>query len=84
MLVLDQQENVRQGKAERDNKFYDIEIKEIDHENKKMKLHFKGYSTRNDEWRDLKDTGTGKFPVVMLEKLEASSEETLGERSRKL
>ena len=84
LLVLDQQEHVRQGKAERDNKFYDIEIKEIDHENKKRKLHFKGYSTRHDEWRDLKETSAGNFPVVMLEKLETSSEETLGERSRKL
>ena len=84
LLVLDQQEHVRQGKAERDNKFYDIEIKEIDHKNKKMKLHFKGYSTKHDEWRGLKDTSTGNFPAVMLEKLENSSEETLGERSRKL
>ena len=82
LLVLDQLEHVCQGKAERDNKFYDIEI---DHKNKKMKLHFKSYSTRHDEWRrDLEDTSTRNFPVVMLKKLEKSSKETLGECSRKL
>ena len=81
---MDQQEHVHQGKAKRDNKFYDIEIEEIDNKNKKMKLYFKGYSTRYDEWRDLEDTSTRNFPVVMLKKLEKSSEETLSECSRKL
>ena len=51
---------------------------------KKMRIHFKGYSHRYDEWKDYTDSGivSTNFPIVKLEKLEKPSSETLGERTR--
>ena len=37
------------SRKRRDNKFYEVEIAEVDKENRKMKLHFKGYRHRYDE-----------------------------------
>ena len=35
----------------KDTKLYDIEVTEVNKANKKLKIHYIGYSTRVDEWR---------------------------------
>ena len=77
------------SRKRRYNKFYEVEIAEVDKENRKMKLHFKGYSHRYDEWRDYPDVADPEvnsmnFSVSKFVKLEKPSEESFGERSRKL
>ena len=47
-----------------DKNYYDIEIKEIDAKNNRMKIHFKGYDEKYDEWRDLDSDAMENFPVV--------------------
>ena len=49
-----------------------------------MRIDFKGYSHRHDEWKDYTVPGivSTNFPIVKLEKLEKPSSETLGERTR--
>ena len=70
----------RPGFAET-RRLYEVEVAEVDHEKKKMQIHFKGYSHRHDEWKDYTDPGivSTNFPIVKLEKLEKPSPETLRE-----
>lgn len=35
----------------KDKKLYDIEVTEVDKANKRLKIHYVGYSSRFDEWR---------------------------------
>ena len=35
---------------EGDKKLYDVEVTEVDKVNKRIKIHFVGYSTQFDEW----------------------------------
>ena len=35
----------------KDTKLYDIEVSEVDKANKRLKIHYVGYSSRFDEWR---------------------------------
>ena len=35
----------------KDTKLYDIEVTEVDKANKRLKIHYVGYSSRFDEWR---------------------------------
>ena len=36
----------------RDDKFYDMQMKEIDAVSKKVKVHYIGYANKYDEWKD--------------------------------
>ena len=43
-------------------KLYDIEVKEVDKANKRLKIHYVGYSSRFDEWRPFgEDEGSEYF-----------------------
>lgn len=46
----------------KDTKLYDIEVTEVDKANKRLKIHYVGYSSRFDEWRPFgKDEGSEYF-----------------------
>ena len=36
----------------KDNQLYEIEIREVDKEKKRIKIHYKGFSEERDVWRD--------------------------------
>ena len=36
----------------KDNQLCQIEIREVDNEKKRIKIHYKGFSEDTDEWRD--------------------------------
>ena len=40
------------NKMRKDNQLYEIEIREVDKEKKRIKIHYKGFSEDRDEWRD--------------------------------
>ena len=66
--LLDIEADEAKSRKRRDNKFYEVEIAEVDKENQKMKLHFKGYTRHYDEWRDYPDVADPEvnsmnFPV---------------------
>ena len=53
----------------KDAKLYDIEVTELDKANKRLKIHYVGYSSRFDKWRPFgEDEGSEYFPVVRKEK----------------
>ena len=55
-------------KAKKDNNLYDIEVIGVDKEKKCMKIHFVGYGSEFDEWRDF-DIDSDQLPFVRLEKI---------------
>ena len=40
------------NKMRKDNQLYEIQIREVDKEKKRIKIHYKGFSEDRDEWRD--------------------------------
>ena len=40
------------NKMRKDNQLCDIEIREVDNEKKRIKIHYKGFREDTDEWRD--------------------------------
>ena len=63
-----------------DKNYYDIEIKEVDAKNNRMKIHFKGYDEKYDEWRDLDSDDTENFPVVHFHRVLNGDGGSLAER----
>ena len=55
-------------KPKKDNNLYDIEVIGVDKEKKCMKIHFVGYGSEFDEWRDF-DIDSDQLPFVRLEKI---------------
>ena len=39
-------------KTRKDNQLCEIEIREVDNEKKRIKIHYKGFREDTDEWRD--------------------------------
>ena len=68
--------------TKKDTKLYDIEVTEVDNTNKKLKIHYIGYSTRFDEWRPFGLEGSEYFPFVREEKLFIPSEKSLEDRTQ--
>ena len=67
----------------RDKKLYDIKITEVDKPNKRLKIHYIGYSTCFDEWRPFgDDEGSEYFPFVRKENLFIPSEKSLADRTQ--
>ena len=56
------------NKPKKDNNLYDIEVIGVDKEKKCMKIHFVGYGSEFDEWRDF-DIDSDQLPFVRLEKI---------------
>ena len=40
------------NKMRKDNQLCEIEIREVDNEKKRIKIHYKGFREDTDEWRD--------------------------------
>ena len=55
-------------KPKKYNNLYDIEVIGVDKEKKCMKIHFVGYGSEFDEWRDF-DIDSDQLPFVRLEKI---------------
>ena len=51
-----------------DNNLYHIEVIGVDKERKCMKIHFVGYGSEFDEWRDF-HIDSDQLPFVHLEKI---------------
>ena len=67
----------------KDTKLYDIEVTEVDKANKRLKIHYAGYSSLFDEWRPFGDNeGSEYFPFVCKEKLFITSENSLVDRTQ--
>ena len=57
--------NKKRGlKPRLDNSLYEIEVKEVNREGKRLKIHYKGFNDQFDEWKPYDDNN---FPVVQLE-----------------
>ena len=54
----------RRLKPRLDNSLYEIEVKDVDREGKRLKIHYKRFSDQFDEWKPYDDNN---FPVVRLE-----------------
>ena len=67
----------------KDTKLYDIEVTEVDKANRRLKIHYAGYSSRFNEWRPFgDDEGSEYFPFVCKEKLFIPSENSLMDRTQ--
>ena len=59
----------RAAPQRKDTKLYDIELTEVDKANKRLKIHYVGYSSRFGEWRPFgEDEGSEYFPFLRKEK----------------
>ena len=61
-VVSDVKESVKK-RPKKDNNLYEGEIKEVDRQNKRIRIHFKEYDARFDEWRPYDQEGE-YFPFV--------------------
>ena len=68
----------KRKKAVKDNRLYEIEIVEIDNNENKVKILYKGFGEEADEWRDMPKGQ--KFPFVRLEKAYVPSNKSLEDR----
>lgn len=71
----------RRKKTRKDNKLYEVEVKEVDRERNMVRIHYKGYSDKFDEWRPYGSEEESYFPFVRQEKMPLPSENSLEERS---
>lgn len=55
----------RVPKPRLDNSLYEVELKEVDREGKRFKIHYEGFSDQFDEWKPDDDNN---FTVVRLER----------------
>ena len=61
------------------NQLYEIEVVAIDKQEKKVKIHYKGYGEEADEWRDCREENM--FPFERLEKVFIPGEMSLEDRT---
>ena len=57
----------RPKRPKKDNNLYEIEVTEVDWEKKLVRIHYKGYESRFDEWRPYDRDGE-YFPFIRQEK----------------
>ena len=50
----------------KDNQLYETEVREVNKEKKRIKIHYKGFPEDTDKWRDY---GDDLFPFVRLDKV---------------
>lgn len=67
-------------KPKKDNALYEVEITEVNKEKKMVRIHFKGYDTRFDEWRPFDNDDGQYFPFVRHEKLTTLTATSLDDR----
>jgi hypothetical protein len=77
-VVSNIKERVKRPK--KDNNLYEVEIKEVDQENKRVCIHFKGYDSQFDEWRPYDREGE-YFPFILHEKQQVLTTMSLVDRA---
>ena len=60
-----------------DSKLYEVEVIEIDKAANRVKLHFKGYSEKYDEWRPYDEM---KLPVIWFEQMSKPTDASFDDR----
>ena len=65
-VVSDVKESVKK-RPKKDNNLYEVEIREVDRQNKRIRILLKGYDARSDVWRPYDQDGE-YFPFVHWEK----------------
>ena len=78
-VVSDVKESVKK-RPKKDNNLYEVEIKEADRQNKRIRIHFKGYDARFDEWRSYDQEGE-YFPFVRWEKPPVLTSSSLNDKA---
>ncbi|CAB4005051.1 Hypothetical predicted protein [Paramuricea clavata] len=75
--------NLKPAKKKKDNSLYEVEVQEVDRDRNLVQIHYKGYSSKYDEWRPFGNADTdGKyFPFVRQEKVPVLSEASMNDRS---
>ena len=79
-VVSDVKESVKK-RPKKDNNLYEVEIKEVDRQNKRIRIHFKGYDARFDEWRPYDHQDGEYFPFVRWEKPHVLTSSSLNDRA---
>ena len=70
----------RRKKPVKDNNLYEIEVKEVDRERNLVRIHYKDYSVKFDEWRPY-GSDDGYFPFIRQEKIQVMSKDSLNDRA---
>ena len=70
----------RRKKPVKDNKLYEIELKEVDRERNLVRIHYKGYSDKFDRWQPY-GSKDEYFPFIRKEKMLELSDDSLDERA---
>ena len=73
-------QTIKKKTKKNDKELYEVEIKEVDRKKGRMKIHFKGYHDRYDEWRPYDNN---KMPVVRFERIFIASRESIEDRKEK-
>ena len=68
-------------KIRKDKNLYEVEIKDVDKERNLVRIHYKGYSEKFDEWRPFGEGQESYFPFVRLERMPFADSDSLDERS---
>ena len=66
-------------KPNNDKTLYNIEVTEVDKENKRLKIHYVGYCDSYDEWREY-DGDEEYFPFIRQEKRNLPTKQSLEDR----
>ena len=75
--------SLKPAKKKKDNSLYEVEVQEVDSDRNLVRIHYKGYSSKYDEWRSFgnADTDGEYFPFVRQEKVPVLSEESMNDKS---
>ena len=67
-----------ESRKKKDYNLYDVSVVEIDARSKRIKVHYVGWDSKFDEWKNCKD---GDFPLVKYQRLKLPPPETIHQRS---
>ena len=73
----------RAKKQKKDNKYYEVEVKDVDREKHLVRIHYKAYSEKYDEWRSYgcdNTDGHPYFPFIRQENMPEPLADSLDER----
>ena len=72
-------------KPKKDSQLYEIEVRDVDREKKLVRIHYKGYDERYDEWRPYGENGESAgeyFPFIRQEKPHTLTAASLEDRAK--
>lgn len=68
-------------KVKKDKNLYEVEVTEVDKERNLVRIHYKGYSEKYDEWRPFGVGQESYFPFVRQERMPVPDADSLDERT---